>query len=193
MQKKDAIIVLDGHRSASATQLNHESELRLDRGIGLLKKGAAEVIIVRSSLILPEIMANRLLSHNIPLEKVRYYTHPGDRIDTIGEAYFIKMQHLEKNMWRNNLVITSNYHLNRAQMIYSHILGPAYSTEFEGVETVNDNDPEVLAKEKRSLEIFLKQFGGIEPGDSQSIGNRLYEVHELYEGMPPELRLRYFN
>ena len=193
MQKKDAIIVLDGHISVSAAQLNRESGLRLDRGIELLKNGAAEVIIVRSSLILPEIMANRLLSHNIPLEKVRYYIHHGDRIDTVGEAYFIKMQHLEKNGWRNNLVVTSNYHLNRAQIIYSRVLGPSYSTEFEGIETVNDNYPEVLAKEKRSLEIFLKQFGSIKPGDSQSIEDTLYKIHEVYKGMPPELRLRYFN
>lgn len=90
------------------------------------------------------------------------------------------------------IIVTSNYHVKKVRKIYKHILGSNYSIGFVGVKTELCNDPETIAREERSLNKFLEQFGKLKPGDSVGIEQILYNQHPLYKKIPDEKRLRFY-
>lgn len=204
MQKKDSIIVLSRDITPHL-QLTEESELRVDKGIELLRKGVADVIIMNGGPGYIEggyylscgieifhglLMAQHAVSQGILLEKI--LIQPYSR-DTIGEAYYVKKMFLEPRGWHNNVVVTSNFHIERCQAIYKHVLGPDFQTEFVGVATPLDNDSWWLTRERKNLDWFLRNFGDIKSGDSETIEAKLFDANELYKSIPPEFRRRFYK
>jgi uncharacterized SAM-binding protein YcdF (DUF218 family) len=203
MEKKDAITVLSS-RLTLDRKLNKESKKRIEKGVKLFRKGMSSYIIMNGG---PGLFTDGTYvprgTHPVQCEVMKEYALSlgiqNDRIliqdyssDTVGEAYFVKKMILETRKMRNIVIVTSVYHMKRARIIYEQILGADYFIEFVGVKTELDSDPNVLEKEKRSLSLFLRQFGELEPGDSERIEQTLYNCHSLYMEIPERKRLRFY-
>ena len=85
--------------------------------------------------------------------------------DTIGNAYFSKVIHVDPMNFRNLLVITSSFHIERTRTIFEWVFGldvrpgSSYSLNFEDVPD-QGMDEELLSarmeREKESLQYILK-------------------------------------
>ena len=53
--------------------------------------------------------------------------------DTLGNAFFTKITYLEKYNWKNVIVITSDFHLNRTKFLFDNVLGPQYAIKYISV------------------------------------------------------------
>jgi len=206
--KKDSIIILS-HWLTPHRELSDESVLRVNKGLELFRQGLSDNIIMNGGpgmftemtpegIYVPrgthpvqcDVMKDYAISCGIPEDRISVQDYSGD---SVGEAYFVKEGFLEPNSWKDNIIITSNYHTNRIRLIYDHILGPQYHTEIKSVKTPKNNDIDVILQERKSIRRFLGQFGDIMPGDSKTIEDILYSRHTLYSKIPKEQQRRYFK
>ncbi|MFB0556124.1 MAG: YdcF family protein [Phycisphaerae bacterium] len=84
--------------------------------------------------------------------------------DTIENAYFTRVIHTHPRQWRKLLIITSEFHIERTQKVFSWVFSlesprPAYKLEFMSV-TDKGFDPQIILprveKEKESLKNLLQ-------------------------------------
>lgn len=201
---KDAIIVLS-HSLTPQRELTEESRLGVDTGLEILAKGGAKYIVMNGGpgrfsendhgLYVPrgthpvhsEAMAQYAMQRGVPKEKIAIQDFSSD---TVGESYFVKEMVLLPNRFLENVIISSDYNMPRVREIYAKILGDLFKTDYLGVQTTLADIHEEEIRVRRSLEIFRRQFGQLKDGDSAAIEAVLYSVHDLYKGLPQELRWR---
>lgn len=207
MMRKDAIIILSG-RLTPDRKLDGESKLRVQKGVELFKQGISDCIIMNGGPglfteetdegkcvqrgthpIQCEVMRDCAISLGVPRDRILMQDYSSD---TVGEAYFVKEMFLFPMNLKDIIVVTSSYHIKRAREIYKQILGSDYSIEFVGVKTELCNNPETIAREEKSLNKFLEQFGMLKPGDSAKIENVLFNCHPLYTKIPKTERKRFY-
>ena len=58
--------------------------------------------------------------------------------DTIGNAYFTRTSHTDINGWRNLLVITDEFHMDRTKLIFDWIFGAALGERSDKSSSKND-------------------------------------------------------
>ncbi|MFT6747853.1 MAG: hypothetical protein ACJAZ2_002210 [Glaciecola sp.] len=97
--------------------------------------------------------------------------------DTVGDAFFTKVNVVAKQAWKNLLIVTTDYHVDRAEKIFNFIYGPSYTIKVIGC-SVQSNRTEAL--EKKSMNDFTQTFKGVKPGDDQAIEKRLISRHPFY-------------
>lgn len=103
-------------------------------------------------------------------------------LDTVGDALFTKMNIVRKTNWKNILVTTSDYHVERSKYIFEYIFGSPYNIKVVGCPT---NDPARLKlAEKKSLRTFKSMFHDLNSGDDDSLNRRLMEKHPFYKNEP---------
>lgn len=109
-----------------------------------------------------KVCANYLIQQNIPTDKI---FQEWSSYDTIGNAYFVLMNHIIPNKWTNIAVITSEFHMERSKAIFDWVFGlELYDSSIQKVKynlqyhTVSDMgfDQSVISsrviKEKQSLD-----------------------------------------
>jgi uncharacterized SAM-binding protein YcdF (DUF218 family) len=71
---------------------------------------------------IPEAVAaaQYLIEHGAPAEKIFV---EAASLDTIGNAYFARMIHTDPRGWRKLLVINSDFHMPRTQLIFRWVFG----------------------------------------------------------------------
>lgn len=127
--------------------------------------------------------ANYLLQKGIEPEKILYET---SSFDTIGNAYFSKVIHIEPLHLTKLLIITSDFHMERTKAIFRWLYSSKFSEErYElNFEPVSDSgiDQELInarkKKEKKSLENFLRTSKEIE--DIVQLHKWLFTRHAAY-------------
>ncbi len=84
-------------------------------------------------------------------------------------------------------MITSDYHVVRAEIIFKFIYGDDYHIDVIGaIEGAGENETGYLQAAKRlqaeraSLTAFYETFKQAQKGDLQSISDVLYRLHPLY-------------
>jgi hypothetical protein len=104
--------------------------------------------------------ARYLLSRGVPSD--RLYIE-GASWDTIGNAYFSKLLHVDPAGWRSLLIITSAFHMPRSRAVFEWVyrLDPDRSYHLEFAEASDQGlDPEITRarerKEAQGLETFLR-------------------------------------
>jgi uncharacterized SAM-binding protein YcdF (DUF218 family) len=209
MAKKDAIIVHSGYltntKDRKDRQMDDESRSRVDKGVELLRKGEANFLVMSGGpgrftdmSLVPrgtypvhcEVMRARAIELGVPKELI---FEQGFSVDTFGEVYFTKEGIAVPNSFRDNLAVSSRYHIKRLEKIYRKIMGGIFRTDFDYVATQKDNDPAVLMSEEDLLRMFEGQMRGIPDGDSKKIERALYELHPLYMTIPETQRLRFYR
>tara|TARA_B100001758_G_C18415818_1_gene619592 strand:+ start:898 stop:1464 length:567 start_codon:yes stop_codon:yes gene_type:complete len=179
----DCIIVL-AHEMSKSAELNEESSLRIDYACELFLLNRPIVLITPGwnyrkdcNQCIGEIMMQYAINYGIPSESI--YPEINSR-DTVGDAFFSKINHVEKNNFKNILVVTSDYHEPRTIEIFRFIYGEKYNIKVHGVKIFNKKD--MVREEKKSLKSFKKTFYGVQSGNNNEILNRLKKHHPFYNG-----------
>lgn len=194
---KDVIVVLAGGVNNDGT-LPPNAKLRVKKGVELYNQGKAPKIIMSGAygfwfdwlkkvppIYESEAMKTYALSLGVPKEDIFIEV---ESKDTFGNAYFVKVSFLEKYNWENIVVVTSDYHLPRAKIIFNIILGPEYLIEYMGSKKILTEKEDQIWKmsEKKTIEVSNKiiNIDMIKPGDTEAIKKILFNVHPGYATNP---------
>lgn len=137
--KIDGVIILGGGLTNKGA-LSKESVKRAINGIKLFKAINAKYLI---------LSGNGSWQHRLPLSRTeaglmadlavkkgvskKTILKDTKSLDTIGNIYFTKTLIDEYKLGKSFLIVTSNYHLKRAQWLFTKIFGSKYSLIFKGI------------------------------------------------------------
>ncbi len=180
----DAIIIL-AHLMEKDGTLGIETCMRADKAVELYKKQRSGWIILTgwnyrndSELCISDAIASYLKSkHGLNDEIVLIDRRSRD---TVGDAIFSKRKfsHLLSN---NRLcIVTSDYHAERAKLIFQFVFGPSIDIWVIGITTREAQSQ--IVHERESLEAFAHTFVGVNSGDDGAIFNALVHRHPFYNG-----------
>lgn len=192
---KDVIIVLAGgvNNDGSLPDLPRS---RVDCGIQHLKNREAKKLIMTGKYgfwldwqkQIPcrseaEAMKEYAISEGIPSDSI--LTEQESK-DTLGNAYFTKVNILEPNNWKSVLVVTSDFHLERTKYIFDLVFGTEYSVTYDTVKTILP--PEKLTslgeQEVKTIAVLKEIVGEINPGDTKAVENIIFTKHPGYSANP---------
>lgn len=121
----DAIIVL-GAGITPKGNLTRVAKSRMDRAIGLYREGAAPRIIVTGKKE-SAVMKRYAVKKGVSTSHVLLEPHA---LDTVGNAFFTRKMFLLPHNWQSIIVVTSIFHISRAKLVFSKVLGRSYRTLF---------------------------------------------------------------
>ena len=184
LNKIDAVIVLANYMDCCGV-LNDESKARAVRAVEIFKDKKASALLTsgwayRSDNHIPiaEVIKQYIIS-NFLINPDCIFADPNSR-DTVGDAYFTKINFAIPFQWRHILVVTSNYHVERAQEIFDFIYGDNFIIKICAVEI--DFSELTMEKEISSLEAFRRTFSGVKRENNSEIFSRLRYSHPFYNG-----------
>jgi uncharacterized SAM-binding protein YcdF (DUF218 family) len=197
----DAIVVLGGGVRPDGT-LPPVASRRVERAVELFEGGIAPRMILsgRCGLTAEEpavteaaAMAAYAAAFGVPAAALLLEE---DAKDTLGNAYFTWARFLEPNEWTSIRVVTSDFHLSRAALVFRKILGPGY--DFSLVAAPSGLSPRELidrALEECKLTIFLNEWlEALADADEHAIERLITQEHPGYADAPTlshdELRRR---
>lgn len=90
-------------------------------------------------------------------------------METIGNAYYIK-QILDERRWQSVRIVTSEFHLPRAQQTFEHVFGRGYKLQYESVAS---NFSPQERRHRARIEANIVHFTAmllhsVEPGNEQA-------------------------
>jgi uncharacterized SAM-binding protein YcdF (DUF218 family) len=187
----DAIVVLGGGVNPDGT-LPSAARRRVERAVELFEGGIAPRLILsgRCGLNVEEppvteaaAMARHAATFGVP---ERALLLEEDAKDTLGNAYFTWARFLEPNGWTSIRVVTSDFHLSRAAMVFRKILGPGY--DFSMVAAPSGLSPRELidrALEECKITIFLNEWlEALADADEHAIERLMLQEHPGYADAP---------
>ncbi len=129
--------------------------------------------------------AKYLLEQGIPAERI---LPEASSYDTIGNAFFSRVIHVEPRAFRHLLVITSTFHMPRTEAIFRWVYGLApgcFSLAFEEVPDAGIDADALAARWCRERE-SLGRLAGIMPGIAtmRELHTWLFSQHRAYAVMP---------
>lgn len=106
--------------------------------------------------------------------------------DTIGNAFFTKINFLEPKKWENIIIVTSEFHIKRTKYLFKKILGPKYKISLIAADShLTKEQLEEKAKDEVATQDFLKKWlGPIPDGDNDKMRKLIYEEHPAYSDDP---------
>jgi uncharacterized SAM-binding protein YcdF (DUF218 family) len=169
----------------SEGNLNEESKLRAQTGIKIfLENNAANIVTCGwayredCNITIADAFKKYILdTANISEKKI--LVEPNSR-DTVGDAFFTKINFSNLYNWRKLIIVTSDYHTSRTQKIFNFIYGKNYLIEVIGSKS--EIDESILIREKQSIAAFNNTFKNIKAGDTKAIKNSLCQNHPFYNG-----------
>ena len=181
--KFDCIIVLANEMDKLGC-LNQQSLDRLNYGISLFNIYNIKNIITcgwdyRTDSDLPIAFAMKLECLKKGINESSILTEINSR-DTVGDAFFTKVNFIQKNKWKNVLVVTSGYHVMRTKKIFEVIYGINYNITVLSSERIQDND--IVKSEIKSLNAFYNTFINVESGNDIAILKTILKKHPYYNG-----------
>ena len=190
--KVDTIIILGGGINQDGT-LWQNTINRLEKGIELFKKGVSANIIVSGKYYFMEDYVPITTEAKAMYEYLKKRGIPEKNIileeeskDTLGNAFFTKINILEPRNWRNVIVVTSEFHIPRTKCIFKKTLGEKYKINFvEASSGFSKNKLKKLMIREQKVLNLIKQWGDkIPDGDDKSIRKLLYTKHPAYAKRP---------
>jgi len=182
--KFDCIIVL-ANEMDKVGNLNLESVSRIKLACDSYFNNPSTTLITcgwnyrkDSKLFIGDVMKNYAVKLGVPSEKI--ITEINSR-DTVGDAFFTKLNILKNKEWKNILVTTSDYHVDRTSTIFKFIYGTEYAIKVIGSSGFDSLERQI--SEKKSLEAFKLTFQNIIEGDEIKIYERLSTLHPFYNGV----------
>jgi len=179
-----AVIVLANLMDAHG-RLNDESCARVNAAIEAYHQREAPLIVTcgwayreDSPLPIAHAMREYAVEQGVPSANVIADIMSRD---TVGDAVFTKQILAIPRNWRNLLVITSTYHVNRTKEVFSFIYGPDYVVDVRGAPS--DDTAQLRQTELASTLAFRSTFHDVVSGDDEAILKRLQERHPFYNGM----------
>ena len=126
--------------------------------------------------------ADYLVSRGVPPAQVLTET---SSFDTIGNAWFARMLHAEPAGLRNLLVVNSEFHMERTQVVFRWIFGaaphPGFLLRFAASENIGIS-PEALAERRRKEQTTLTRMRMLASRYTTlpELHHWIYTEHECY-------------
>ena len=186
--KADAIVILGGGISQDG-KLKQTTINRLDKGIELFNQGIARYIILSGKYsseldYIPvtteaKAMAKYLEDKGIPEDRILLEE---ESMDTIGNAYFTKVKILKPRNWKNIVVVTSDFHIPRAEYIFRKVLGKGYKVRFVGAPTGFSRRKlkELMDEENRVFNLIKNWIENIPDGHDEAFEKFIFNLHPAY-------------
>ena len=188
----DAVIVLSHEMSRDAV-LSSESVARCSLASRLFRELDASFIVTSGWNYRPDcevpiaLAVRRKLEEAHSLESSRILADTSAR-DTVGDAYFTKVNLALAYNWRKIAIVTSDYHIYRTQIIFEFIYGLRFNLVFFGAPIKACE--EKVKHEAASLEAFRRTFASVMSGDDPAILKAMRLHHPFYNGAAhPQLDL----
>jgi uncharacterized SAM-binding protein YcdF (DUF218 family) len=167
---KEVIGVLLGGGITNSGKLPYDARARVAKACFLLKNNIVSKLILTGSNTNrrhPNIFEARLYHDyliNNGIDKNRLLKEE-EAQDTIGNAVYSKKLILKNKMSRQIMLITSNYHVSRASLIFNHILGKEFSISTNGSHTNYFHYLSKRLHEKASVEYSHQLLAQVKLGD----------------------------
>lgn len=182
--KNDAIIVLANQMDKNGL-LNYESKTRANKAVEILnKRGISHIVTCGwayrddSDIKIADAFKSYIVN-SLGVKPNKVITELNSR-DTVGDAYFTKINIALSLNWKNLCVVTSDYHVKRTKEIFSFIYGNNFSVEIYGASVFHDDS--IISNEIASTNAFRETFFGVATGNNIEILKRLKERHPFYNG-----------
>jgi hypothetical protein len=186
-KKIDALIIL-ANLMDKFGKINSESEERVNKALDIYSGLKVPPTLVtcgwayRTDNNIPIAVAfKNFIIENFDINPEKICIEINSR-DTVGDAYFTKVNHAEKCSWRNIVVVTSDYHVKRTIEIFNFVYGPQFNIEVVGAETLKKNEI-LLSNENKSIVAFRETFKNVSEGNSEAIFQRMCDSHPYYNGV----------
>ena len=130
---------------------------RVDAAVDLFKQGLFDWMIVSDGLPCDvstkgaDEMKAHAIALGVPEGRIRV---EGNAVNTIGNLYYAKTQFLIPWGWTTVLIITSDYHVPRTQLIAENLLGPAYHFAVYSVPCKSGCD----AAQERERSLYMRHL-----------------------------------
>lgn len=182
--KIDAIIVLANKMDQNGL-LNSESMARAKKAVEIFnERGISHIVTCGwayrddSDIKIADAFKSYIVN-SLGVNPSKVITEINSR-DTVGDAYFTKINLALSLNWKSLCIVTSNYHVKRTQEIFSFIYGKDFSVEVYGTSV--SYDISILSNELASTNTFRDTFLGVTEGNNIEILKRLRERHPFYNG-----------
>lgn len=157
----DAIIVLGGGILPDGA-LSPISKNRLDYALALFEREAVPLVVTGKWSLLLEAPPPRTEAEAMREYVLARGTVTADDIlledqsmETIGNAYYLKVGILAPRAWHKVLAVTSEFHVPRAEQTFVKVFSQAYTIDFVAAPS-GLQGPELAAKER--VEAVLSDF-----------------------------------
>lgn len=169
---------------------------RLNKAIELLKKYPHAKILLcgkysfryseneAPSITEAELMRDYLIKKGIPASKIFLERKSKD---TIGNAYYAKKLYFIPKNEKEAIIVTSDFHLNRAKFIFKKIFGPKYRLKFIATPSGFENDKLLKERQKYLLEKTKEFLKEMKEGDHNFLKGKLYKSKFYKEIAPKEI------
>ena len=185
--QKSAILILP-HLMTQEGELSSESKSRCKKAIEIYNSGHFEYLITSgwdyradSNLKICDAMAEFLINkYSIRSNKI---IRDGFSRDTVGDAFFIKRNVVNKHNILNLTVITSDYHVNRAEYIFRKFFSKTPTQiNFKASKTKLLLCGSIQAHEENSINKFKETFEDTNFEDTNEVLEALTTRHSFYNG-----------
>lgn len=188
----ETIVVLAGGINRDGT-LSLTSQERTDAAVELFKSGDAPIILFSGSwsFVFPnppetleaEGMKRYAISQGIPEESI--LTDLKSK-DTLGNAYFCKIDFAKPRNWKKIIVVTSDFHIKRTKYLFDKIFGPDFQIDYDSVPTkISGNQLSYSNEMERKQLILAKQWlDPIPDGNNEQIKKLIFTKHPAYASNP---------
>lgn len=101
--------------------------------------------------------------------------------DTVGDAYYC-LKYLQNSSINEIHIVTSDYHVNRTDIIFKKIFNNSLNIKVYGARTNSKDNKKKFMHEIQSLDAFNKTFALTNFSEINSIYNTLSKKHPFYNG-----------
>jgi len=145
-------------------------------------KGRDNIPITEAAAMKKVLIKNGIEEHEILTEELSR--------DTLQNAYFSRVIHLDPLQIRSAIIITNNFHIKRTKLIFENLFSDKIKCFFEPVDD-NNIDQKILLEraytESELIKYYIKLFRTIPNGDLERLhpvifdnSNKFYlEYHKL--------------
>lgn len=181
-----AIAIL-AHLMDSKGILDQESLSRIEAALKLDKTENFNFILTSgwdyrkdSNLKIGNVIADKLINEYF-IERERVIVDVCSR-DTVGDAFFLRKNAIIPFSIQNLVVVTSDYHVRRVDIIFKKFFSPHVKVKVIGVDLGLSDDLDLKKNEENSLVAFSKTFKNVEFSSDREICRTLRAMHPFYNG-----------
>lgn len=203
--QKNAAIVLGG----GLTKIRQNGQIyyrpanqvrnRLDQAIQLYKDNKVDYIVTTGNYskrvgldssvkgpkteaqVSQKYLLDKLADYKSKKELSKWLLFEDKSFDTLGNAWYAKKICLEPNQITKCTIITSDYHMERSELIFKWVLGDTYKLNTISIASEFDDKHEREVLEKIFTDYFKQWLiPNIKAGDDTAIEDYFYNEHLIY-------------
>ena len=185
-KNKHALIILS-HLKNSNGEIDDETLARIELGVELFRSKEFDFIVTSgwdyqddSDLKIGEVVADNLRKR-YSIDKSKILVDVCSR-DTVGDAFFLRKNVVRPYDIGSITVVTSSYHVRRADEVFKKFFSPSVSVITVGANFALDNLEERLANEENSYRAFLSTFDNVDFSNDTAVLDVLSIRHPFYNG-----------